>query len=349
MHSFSMDYGEGAAPQVLEALTRTNFETHPGYTEGDAHCARARELIRAEVGRDDVDVEFAIGGTSANVVGVTGLLRDWEGVICTKDAHINVHETGSIAACGRTVLPTQDEDGFLSPEEAERVWRFQTSTGRHMTWPGAVYISNATELGGVWTRERFDAICDWADSHELPVFLDGARLASALTSEGNDLSLQHIAKRCAAFYLGGTKNGALMGEAMVIADERLKEAYPFLIKERGGLLAKGRLLGVQFEALFEKGEGEEALYWQLARNANTLALRVREGLSELGFEPFGTSTSNQQFFIMGEAQADAFEKAVGAQCFYVLDNGDKVMRFVCSWATQPEHVDELLEYAKTLV
>ncbi|MBQ6395461.1 MAG: hypothetical protein IJH87_03870 [Atopobiaceae bacterium] len=343
MRSFTNDYSEGAAPEVLEALIRTNMEQHPGYTEGDAHCERARELIRKEVGRDDVDVEFAIGGTSANIVGVTGLLRDWEGVICTKDGHINVHETGSIAACGRTVLPTDDADGFLTPEAAERVWTYQTSTGRHMTKPGAIYISQATEFGGVWDRSRFDAICDWADSHGLPVFVDGARLGSALMSEGADLTLPHIAERAAAFYIGGTKNGALFGEAMVIADPRLKEAFPYLIKERGGLMAKGRLLGVQFEALFEDG-----LYWRLARNANVQAARLREGMLALGFEPFGDSPSNQQFFIVDGPAADAFHESCGTETFFALEDGRRVIRFVCSWATQEEHVDELLAYAATL-
>ena len=343
MRRFTNDYSEGAAPKVLEALVHTNLEQHPGYTEGDEHCARARELIRTEVGRQDVDVEFAIGGTSANIVGVTGLLRDWEGVICTKDAHINVHETGAIAACGRTVLPTDDADGFLSPEAAERVWRYQTSTGRHMTQPGCVYISQSTELGGVWSKERFDAICDWADSHELPVFVDGARLGSALTSEGADLSIQHIAQRAGAFYIGGTKNGAMFGEAMVIADPRLKEAFPFLIKERGGLMAKGRLLGVQFEALFEDG-----LYWRLAKHANQQAARLRAGMLELGFTPFGDSPSNQQFFVVSPQQEEAFRNACGSETFFVVDDEHSVIRFVCSWATQPEHVDELLEFAATV-
>ena len=258
MRMFRNDYSEGAAPEVLEALVRTNDEQCVGYTEGDPHCEHARELIRAACGRPDADVEFCIGGTSANVIGVTGMLRDWEGVICTRDAHINVHETGAIAACGRTVLPTADADGFLSPDEAERVWRFQTSTGRHMTRPALVYITNATEIGGVWDRARFDAICDWARSHDLRVFLDGARLASALTSPESDLTLEHIAQNVSAFYLGGTKNGLLFGEAMVICDDMLRESFPYLQKERGGLMAKGRLLGAQFEAAFTPGEKSEA-------------------------------------------------------------------------------------------
>lgn len=350
MRMFRNDYSEGAAPEVLQALVATNGEQTVGYTEGDAHCERARELIRQACGRDDVDVEFCVGGTSANVIGVTGLLREWEGAVCTKDAHINVHETGAVAACGRTVLPTDDSDGFLSPEAAERVWRFQNSCGRHMTRPGCVYISNTTELGGVWDLERFDAICDWADSHDLPVFLDGARLGSALTSPAaGGLTLEHIARRCGAFYIGGTKNGMLFGEAMVISNPRLRESFPFLQKERGGLMAKGRLLGVQFEAAFEApADGGEAPYWRLARGANECALRLRAGLVELGFKPYGDSASNQQFFVVTPAQRDALEAACGCETFYELSDEQVVVRFVCSWATGEKDVDELIALAGTL-
>lgn len=350
MRMFRNDYSEGAAPEVLQALVATNDEQTVGYTEGDAHCERARELIRQACGRDDVDVEFCVGGTSANVIGVTGLLREWEGAVCTKDAHINVHETGAVAACGRTVLPTDDSDGFLSPEAAERVWRFQNSCGRHMTRPGCVYISDTTELGGVWDLERFDAICDWADSHDLPVFLDGARLGSALTSPAaGGLTLGHIARRCGAFYIGGTKNGMLFGEAMVISNPRLRESFPFLQKERGGLMAKGRLLGVQFEAAFEApADGGEAPYWRLARGANECALRLRAGLVELGFKPYGDSASNQQFFVVTPAQRDALEAACGCETFYELSDEQVVVRFVCSWATGEKDVDELLALAGTL-
>ena len=350
MRMFRNDYSEGAAPEIMAALVATNDEQTVGYTEGDPHCKRARRLIRAACGRDDVDVEFCIGGTSANVIGVTGLLRDWEGAVCTRDAHINVHETGAVAACGRTVLPTDDSDGFLSPEAAERVWRFQNSCGRHMTRPGCVYISDTTELGGVWDLARFDAICDWADSHDLPVFLDGARLGSALTSPAaGGLTLEHIARRCGAFYIGGTKNGMLFGEAMVISNPRLRESFPFLQKERGGLMAKGRLLGVQFEAAFEApADGGEAPYWRLARGANECALRLRAGLVELGFTPYGDSASNQQFFVVTPAQRDALETACGCETFYELSDEQVVVRFVCSWATGEKDVDELIALAGTL-
>ena len=353
MHLFRNDYSEGAAPQIMAAIESVCAEQNVGYTEGDAHCDHARELIREACGCEDATVEFCIGGTSANVVCLNGMLRDWEGVICTPDAHIVVHETGALAATGRTSLPTADADGFLSPEAAEKVYQFQMGTGRHMTRPAAIYITNTTELGGVWSRERFDAICDWARSHELGIFLDGARLGSALTAPGNDLTLAHIASRVDAFYVGGTKNGMLMGEAIVVCGhgthaDRLREAFGFLQKERGGLLAKGFLLGAQFEAAFAKDEDGEELYWQLARHANECATALRDGLSGAGYELYGNSMSNQVFVTATPEQAEALEKAVGCETFYVLDNGRKVIRFVCSWATKPEHVTELLDLARTL-
>lgn len=349
MRMFRNDYSEGAAPEVLTALVATNDEQCVGYTEGDPHCERARKLIRAACGRDDIAVEFAIGGTSANLVCVNGFLKDWEGVICTPDAHINVHETGAVGATGRSVLPTRDRDGFLSVDEAERVWRFQTGTGRHMTRPAMIYISNTTELGGVWSLERFDAICDWAKSHDLKVFVDGARMGSALTSPAAaGLTLTHLAARADAFYLGGTKNGLMFGEAVVIADPGLREAFPYLIKERGGLMAKGRLLGVQFEAAFTPDETGEAPYWRHAREANARAFRLREGLQALGFEAYGDAPSNQQFFALEPAVAQRFVDEAGCEVFEELADGRLLTRFVCSWATSDTDVDELLSFAQAL-
>lgn len=352
MRMFMNDYSEGAAPEVLEALVRTNAEQTVGYTEGDPHTERARELVRAACGRDDVAVEFCVGGTSANLVCVSGMLRDYEGVVCTRDAHINVHETGAIAACGRTVLPTDDADGFLTPGAAERVWEFQTSTGRHMTRPALAYISDTTELGGVWTRERLDAVCDWAHGHGMRVYLDGARLGSALTAPGNDLTLPYLASRVDALTIGGTKNGLLFGEAVVIADKDLARDFPYLVKERGGLLAKGRLLGVQFAAALDggaAGEPDEAPYWRLARGANACAARLRRGMLGAGFEPYGDSTSNQQFFVVSARVAEELGAACGAETFLSLADGRKVVRLVCSWATTEADVDELVAYARGLL
>ncbi len=343
MASFRNDYSEGAAPEILAALEATNLEQTVGYTEGDPYCERTRALVRELVARPEAMVEFCIGGTSANLICVNGLLRDWEGVICAADAHINTHETGAVGATGRTVLATADSDAFLSVEEAERVWRRQTSTGRHMTLPRLLYLTDATEFGGVWTRGRFDAICDWADEHDCAVYVDGARLANALAAPGADLSLHHIARRAAAFTIGGTKNGLLFGEVVVINHPRLKEAFPYLQKERGGLLAKGRLLGVQFETALKDG-----LWLRLASHANEMALAIRAGLEELGFTPFSDSTSNQQFFTVPAVTGERLCEAFGCEVFDKLPDGRWVVRFVASWATQPADVEAVLAFAKAL-
>lgn len=353
MRQFRNDYSESAAPQIFKALSALQTEQNAGYTEEDLHCERAQDRIRELCETPAADVEFCIGGTSANVTCLNGLLREWEGVICTPDAHINVHETGALGATGRSVLPTHDTDGFLSVEAAERVWQFQMSTGRHMTRPAAIYLTDTTELGDVWTRDRFDAICAWARSHELAIFLDGARIGSALTSPDNDLTLPHIAHMVDALCLGGTKNGLLMGEAVVIsgtssAAQRLREAFPYLIKERCGLLAKGFLLGAQFEAAFgPRGLPlDQTLYWQLAASAQKCAERLRAGLVSAGYELYGNAKSNQVFVTTSPQRAQAFEHEVGCETFYTLDGGRVVIRFVCSWATTNEDVDELVAFAE---
>lgn len=226
MRMFRNDYSEGAAPEVLQALIDTNEEQCPGYTEGDVHCERARALIRDAVGLPDAAVEFCVGGTSVNLIAVTGMLRDWEGVIATPLAHIATHETGAIARAGRTILLTNDTDGFVSPDAAERIYGRQMAGGRHMTKPALIYIADTTEIGGVWSRERFFALADWADAHDIPIYVDGARLASALEAKDADLTLEDIAQRASAFTLGGTKDGLLFGEALVFTDSRLQESFP---------------------------------------------------------------------------------------------------------------------------
>ena len=348
MRMFRNDYSEGAAPEVLQALIDTNEEQCPGYTEGDIHCECARALIRKAVGLPDAAVEFCVGGTSVNLIAVTGMLRDWEGVIATPLAHIATHETGAVAAAGRTILLTDDTDGFVSPDAAERIWERQCAGGRHMTKPALIYIADTTEIGGVWSHERFFALADWADAHDIPIYVDGARLASALEARDADLALEDIAKRAAAFTLGGTKDGLLFGEALVFTDERLKEAFPYVQKERGGLMAKGRLLGVQFERAFTPDEDGDLPWLRYARQANRSAARLFEGLSALGFEPFGGHDSNQLFFYVNEKEEEAFRGACGAETISGLPDGRRIIRFVTSWATKEEDADELSSFASTL-
>lgn len=348
MRMFRNDYSEGATPEVLQALIDTNEEQCPGYTEGDVHCERARALIRDAVGLPDAAVEFCVGGTSVNLIAVTGMLRDWEGVIATPLAHIATHETGAIARAGRTILLTNDTDGFVSPDAAERVYGRQMAGGRHMTKPALIYIADTTEIGGVWSRERFFALADWADAHDIPIYVDGARLASALEAKDADLTLEDIAQRASAFTLGGTKDGLLFGEALVFTDSRLQESFPYLQKELGGLVAKGRLLGVQFERAFTPDADGDLPWLRYARQANACAERLFEGLSGLGFEPYGGHDSNQLFFYVTEAEELAFRGACGSETISVLPDGRRIIRFVTSWATKIEDTDELVSFAATL-
>lgn len=348
MRMFRNDYSEGAAPEVLQALIDTNEEQCPGYTEGDVHCERARALIRDAVGLPDAAVEFCVGGTSVNLIAVTGMLRDWEGVIATPLAHIATHETGAIARAGRTILLTNDTDGFVSPDAAERVYGRQMAGGRHMTKPALIYIADTTEIGGVWSRERFFALADWADAHDIPIYVDGARLASALEAKDADLTLEDIAQRASAFTLGGTKDGLLFGEALVFTDSRLQESFPYLQKELGGLVAKGRLLGVQFERAFTPDADGDLPWLRYARQANACAERLFEGLSGLGFEPYGGHDSNQLFFYVTEAEELAFRGACGSETISVLPDGRRIIRFVTSWAIKIEDTDELVSFAATL-
>lgn len=348
MRMFRNDYSEGAAPEVLQALIDTNEEQCPGYTEGDVHCERARALIRDAVGLPDAAVEFCVGGTSVNLIAVTGMLRDWEGVIATPLAHIATHETGAIARAGRTILLTNDTDGFVSPDAAERIYGRQMAGGRHMTKPALIYIADTTEIGGVWSRERFFALADWADAHDIPIYVDGARLASALEAKDADLTLEDIAQRASAFTLGGTKDGLLFGEALVFTDSRLQESFPYLQKELGGLVAKGRLLGVQFERAFTPDADGDLPWLRYARQANACAERLFKGLSGLGFEPYGGHDSNQLFFYVTEAEELAFRGACGSETISVLPDSRRIIRFVTSWATKIEDTDELISFAATL-
>lgn len=341
LHQFRNDYSEGACPEVLDALIRSNAEQHAGYGE-DAWCERAADLIRAEVGREDACVRFVPGGTAANALCVSGLCEDFEGPICAADGHIATHETGAVEACGRRILATRDEQGILRPESVERLYREQTVFGIHSTRPAMLYFSDTSELGHVYTRAEFDALCDVAERHGLAVYVDGARMASAMTAPGGDLDIRHIAERADAFTLGGTKAGLLFGEAVVINNRRLADKFGYLCKRSGSLTAKGRLLGVQFCAAFETGA-----YWRYARRANELACRLREGLVAAGYEPYSDTTGNQQFFWTTPEQGEKLAHELGCETF--SNTGERrVMRFITSWATEQAHVDEAVAFAASL-
>ena len=338
MHLFRNDYSEGAHPHVLDALVRTNAEQTAGYT-CDGHCERAAALILDACGLTpaEADVRFVPGGTAANVICLNGLFeRPYDAVVCTPDGHVNTYETGALEATGHKVLATSDADGFVSVEAAEAVVRGNEAFGSHMTRPQVVYVSDTTELGGVYSRARLEELSAYARGRGMKLFLDGARLGSALTSPANDLSLPDVARLCDAFYVGGTKNGLLFGEAVVARDPQLRRDLPWLMKRHANLLAKGRLLGVQFEAAFEDG-----LYWECARNANERAAELRAGLLADGWDEWAPSASNQLFFELPAAAAARFVEECGCEVFF--DRGaTQVVRFVTSWATTSNDVAEAL-------
>ena len=358
MWQFRNDYSEGAAPEILDALVRTNGEQTAGYGE-DEHCARAAELIRAEIGQPDAYVKFIPGGTPVNILAITSLTEEFEGPICAADAHPTIHETGAIEAQGRRLLAISDPFGILTPEAAEATYRDMTATSYHTTRPGMIHIADTSEFGHVYTRAEFDALCDWADEHGLAVYVDGARIASAMMAESGDLDIRHIATRADAFTLGGTKNGMLFGEALVVSPRtergrRAIERLPYLTKRSGALTAKGRLMGVQFEAAFDPAHADNAgllPYWSHAAHADALAVKIAHGLEGVGFERHLDTTGNQQFFWASPQEAEAFAAACGAEAMVAHDPtgaGRTVVRFVTSWATPDDAVDELIAFARGL-
>ena len=349
MHQFRNDYSEGAAPEVLKALIRTNDEQAPGYGT-DGHCGHAADLIREACGQTDAYVRFIPGGTAANAVCISAFTEDFEGPILASDAHPTGHETGAIEACGRRILATNDTFGVLTPAEVERVYHASIAGGCHCTRPAMLYFSNTSEFGHVYTRAEFDALCDMAEELDLAVYVDGARMASALAAPGGDLTLGHLAARADAFTLGGTKAGMLFGEALVVSPRtargrRAIERIPYLTKRAGHMSAKGRLMGVQYEAAFTRGENGALPYFTHAAHANECACMLTRGLEVAGFEPYVHTAGNQQFFWFDSDDAVRIVEACGAEVTSAIDptGRDRILlRFVTSWACRPEHVEELL-------
>ncbi len=358
MHQFRNDYSEGAAPAIMDALIRTNEEQTPGYGT-DEHCARAAELIRAEIAQPDAVVSFVPGGTPANILAITSLTEEFEGPVCAADAHPTIHEAGAIEAQGRRLLATTDPYGRLTVTAADMVWNTCMANGSTTTQAGMLYFSHTSELGYVYRRAEFDELCDWAETRNVAVYVDGARIASGITAAESDLTIQHIAERADIFTLGGTKNGLLLGEALVVnprtaRGRRAIERLPYLAKRAGQLAAKGRVMGVMFEAAFDpatRNAAGEVLYWQLARHANACAVQLAEGLSDAGFEPYIQTTGNQQFFWALPDQATLFAERLGCELFGGVDptDSDRVLvRFVTSWATPTDAIDEAVTFARTI-
>lgn len=337
MH-FDTDYMEGAHPDVMRRLLETNLEQTVGYGS-DPYTQRAKDLIRKACGVPEAGVHFLVGGTQTNSTVIDGLLRQHEGVIAAETAHINVHESGAIEATGHKVLTLPQHNGKLEAEEVEKYITdfYRDETYEHMVAPGMVYISHPTELGTLYSLdelEKLSAVCRRAN---IPLYMDGARLGYGLAAENTEVTLTDIARLCDVFYIGGTKVGALFGEAVVAPDpKRLPHFFP-LIKQHGALLAKGRLLGIQFETLFT-----DHLYDRMGKHAVRLALKLKEAFKSKGYKLQLDSPTNQQFVCLPNETIDRLLQHATFELWGPRGEKETVVRFVTSWATREEDVDAFI-------
>ena len=337
MIDFSCDYNCGCAPEILAALTAANESQHATYGL-DAISARAKEKIRAAVGNPDADVFFLVGGTQTNATVLSSILRPWEGVVSAASGHIAVHESGAVEATGHKVLPVEaDACGRIEPETLRNYLRgfYADETHPHMVQPGAVYLSHPTEYGGLYSAAALREIRAICDEYALRLFVDGARLAYALASPETDVTLPLLGEICDVFYIGGTKCGALLGEAVVF--RRSQKHFFTAHKQRGALLAKGFLLGLQFDTLFS-----DDLYLRLGRQGTECALALREGLRAMGVAFRPESGSNQQFPVLSSEQLQKLDGKIGYEIWQHLPDGGAVIRLCASWRTTREDVDAVL-------
>ncbi len=339
MIRFDCDYLEGAHPAILQKLIETNMDQTIGY-EVDPYCEAAAEKIRAACACPGAAVHFLVGGTQTNTTVIYSLLRPWEGVLSADTGHINCHESGAIEGTGHKVIALPGQDGKLTAEMVENAfeaWKADASW-EHIVKPGMVYISHPTETGTLYTLVELTALSETCRRLRLPLYLDGARLGYGLAAEGTDITLPDVARLCDIFYIGGTKVGALFGEALVIPDPALIPDIRSLIKQRGGLLAKGRLLGIQFDVLFTDG-----LYFKLGKHAMDLARTLREGFAAKGYSFMCDSPTNQQFPILSYEQIERLSKDFSFDDYGPADAHHRYVRFCTSWATTEENVRKLLE------
>lgn len=341
---FLSDYLEGAHPRILERLSETNLLQTPGYGE-DSICNEARDIIRNVCDAPDADVHFLVGGTQANTTVISSILRPHQGVLCASSGHINVHETGSVEHSGHKVLPLPATDGKISADQIRKAMEDHVGdpSFEHTVQPGMVYISFPTELGTIYSKQELLDIKKACNDWELPLFIDGARLGYGLESADSNLLLKDMAKIADVFYIGGTKQGALFGEAVVICRDSLKKDFRYHIKQNGGMLAKGRLLGIQFKALFE-----DDLYFRLSRKADKQAERITEAFLAKGFPFLVENRTNQVFPILPADAESRLAEDFGFELWQKVDDTHNGVRFCTSWATTDEAVDSLVSVIGTL-
>ncbi|SHJ70987.1 L-threonine aldolase [Anaerobranca californiensis DSM 14826] len=334
MYSFKNDYSEGAHPNILKALMETNLEQQEGYGE-DKYSKLAKEAIKAKI-KSKGEIHFVSGGTQANLIVISSALKPYQSVISAETGHINIHETGAVEATGHKINTIKSENGKLTVDKIKEIVEFHVD--EHMVKPKMVYISNTTEVGTVYKKRELEEIYAYCQNNGLYLFLDGARLGSALLSKENDLTLEDLGKLTDVFYIGGTKNGALIGEAIVINNQELMEDFRFYIKQRGALLAKGRLLGIQFLELFK-----DDLYFRLAEHANLMAEKLKEGIEKRGFRFLTPPVSNQIFPILPNNLIERLERKFAFYTWCKIDDDFSAIRLVTSWATTEEGVKAFLE------
>lgn len=338
MIRFNCDYLEGAHPRIIEKMVETNMVQTPGYGE-DEFCERAREVIKEKCGVPDAYVQFLVGGTQTNLTVIASILRPYQGVLAAHTGHIAVHETGAIESTGHKVLTLRSEDGKITAAQVQEAYdlHWADESHEHIVQPGMVYISHPTENGTLYTKDELKALYETCQKLGLPLFLDGARLGYGLMSEGTDVTWKDIAEFTDVFYIGGTKVGALFGEAVVITNLAIAKDFRYMIKQRGGMLAKGRLLGIQFLTLLEDG-----LYEEIAEKAVKQALRLKEAFLEKGYPLFYNSYTNQQFPIMPKQHLEQLKEKYSFEMWAPLDDEYSAVRFCTSWATKDENVDALI-------
>lgn len=341
---FNNDYSEGCHSAVLQKLIESNMVQTPGYGTDD-YCTRAAGMIRKLCANEGLAVHFLVGGTQTNLTVISAALRPHQGVIGASTAHVQVHETGAIEATGHKVLSLPSNDGKISASQIETTVaeHFSDESAEHTVQPKMVYISNPTELGTIYTLAELEAISATCRKHGLYLFLDGARLGYGLTANGNDVTMADLARLCDVFYIGGTKVGALFGEAVVISNPAIAEDFRYLIKQHGGMLAKGRLLGVQFCALLE-----DKLYFKISEHANGLADQLRKTLDKLGYSLFVPGVTNQVFPVLPDGLLARLSEKFSFTEQQRFDETHRVVRFCTSWATTQENIDLLCKTLEEL-
>lgn len=337
MISFECDYVLGAHPKILENLINTNMEYLHGYGN-DVYTRRAAEKIRNYCGKESVDVRFLVGGTQTNRIVIDSMLRGYEGVISATSGHINVHESGAVEASGHKILTVPGYEGKLKASDVRQLIEkfYADGSHEHMIYPGMVYISHPTEYGTLYTLSELKDISAICREYGIPLFLDGARLGYGLMSRDTDVTLADITELCDVFYIGGTKVGALCGEAVVFTHDNAPRHFLTTVKQNGALMAKGRLLGVQFDTLFT-----DDLYFEISKNAIDRAEELKTVFKEKGYKFFINSPTNQQFVILSDDHIERLEKLVGFEIWEKYDENNSVVRFATSWATTKEDIEYL--------